>query len=308
MQQKHFNTKLMRATRYRALYAALFAMGALLLTVTPGQCAPARKVSMTYESPTPQDPHVEKDVNHAAVGKKVAAHAVTDPRKLGYKLTFHDEFEGNHLDTHKWIDSYPQNVRTHSNNEQQYYATDGYTVANGHLRLIALRRTMGGMPYTSGMVTSFGKFSQKYGWFEIRARFPHGRGMWPAFWLLPDDRSWPPEIDILEILGHEPDKVYMTNHYKNASGQHEGKGDSFKGPDFSAGFHTFAIDWKPSSMVWYVDGVPRYHTEENVPHTPMYILANLAVGGDWPGNPDVNTPFPGYMDIDYIRAYSLPAQ
>lgn len=250
--------------------------------------------------------HTEKDVNHAAGTAKADSARVTDPRKLGYVLAFHDEFDGTHLDASRWIDSYPDGVRTHSNNEQQYYAPDGYEVRDGRLRLRAERRAMGGMPYTSGMVTTYGKFSQQYGWFEARLRIPRGKGMWPAFWLLPDDKSWPPEIDILEILGHEPDKDYMTNHYKNASGRHEGKGDNYKGPDFSAGYHVFALEWKPDEIIWYVDGVQRYHTTENVPHVPMYVLLNLAVGGDWPGNPDSTTPFPGNMDIDYVRVYHKP--
>ena len=163
---------------------------------------------------------------------------------------------------------------------------------------------MGGMPYTSGMISSYGKFAQQFGWFEIRARFPKGKGMWPAFWLLPPTKDWPPEIDVLEILGHETDKVYMTNHWKNSTGKHEGKGESFKGPDFSAAYHTFAIDWEPDAIIWYVDGVERYKTTENIPAEPMYLLANLAVGGDWPGNPDATTVFPGDMQVDYVRIYT----
>src|SRR5262249_48826216 len=158
-------------------------------------------------------------------------------------------------DRSKWIDSYPDNERTHSNNEQQYYAEDGWEVKDGRLRFIALRRKMGGMPYTSGMVSSYGKFDQKYGWFELREKFPTGKGMWHGFCVLPADKSWPPEIDVLEILGHEPDKVYMTNHWRKPGGGHEGKGDHFKGPDFSTDYHTFAIEWGPEAIVWYVDGV-----------------------------------------------------
>jgi beta-glucanase (GH16 family) len=234
--------------------------------------------------------------------------SVKEMEKQGWQLTFQDEFSGSRLDTTKWIDSYPDNVRTHSNNEQQYYAPDGYVVSGGRLRLKAEKRTMGGMPYTSGMVSSYGKFAQQFGWFEIRARFPKGKGMWPAFWLLPNTKAWPPEIDVLEILGHEPDKVYMTNHYRRADGRHEGKGDSFKGPDFSAAYHTFALEWEPAAIVWYVDGAERYRTTENIPSEPMYLLANLAVGGDWPGNPDDKTVFPAYMDIDYIRVYKQHAR
>lgn len=229
--------------------------------------------------------------------------AIKEMEKKGWTLTFHDEFDGKKLDTKKWIGSYPDNVRTHSNNEQQYYAEDGYEMKDGALRLIGLKREKGGMPYTSGIVTSYGKFSQKYGWFEIRAKFPKGKGMWPAFWLLPDDKTWPPEIDILEILGHEPNVVYLTNHYNNADGKHEGHGGSFKGPDLSQDFHTFAVEWKADEIVWYVDGEERFRSSQGIPSVPMYILANLAVGGDWPGNPDDATPFPGVMIIDYIRIY-----
>lgn len=223
--------------------------------------------------------------------------------KPGWTLTFHDEFDGVKLDSKKWIDSYPDNARTHSNNEQQYYAEDGWEVKGGHIRFKAEKRRKGGMPYTSGMISSYGKFAQAFGWFEIRAKFPKGKGMWPAFWLLPESKAWPPEIDVLEILGHEPDKVYMTNHYNNAKNEHEYKGDSFKGPDFSADYHTFAVEWSPQAIVWYVDGKERYRTAENIPSVPMYVLANLAVGGDWPGMPDAKTVFPAYMDVDYIRVY-----
>ncbi|MGC8668496.1 MAG: glycoside hydrolase family 16 protein [Chthonomonadales bacterium] len=224
-------------------------------------------------------------------------------RKRGWKLTFHDEFNGDHLDTSKWIDSYPDGVRTHSNNEQQYYAPDGYEVRGGLLRLRAEKRSMGGMPYTSGIVTTYGKFSQMYGWFEIRARFPKGKGFWPAFWLLPADKRWPPEIDVLEILGHEPNKVYMTNHWRDAQGRHLSNGGAWVGPDFSQDFHTFAVDWSPDTIVWYVDGVERFRSSRGVPAMPMYVLVNLAVGGDWPGNPDASTPFPSTMDVDYVRVY-----
>lgn len=230
---------------------------------------------------------------------------ISDPRKLGYHLTFHDEFNGTHLDTSKWNDCYPGGDRTHynANGEQEYYAPDGYRVHNGHLDLIAERRSMGGKPYTSGMICSYGKFSQMYGWFEIRAKFPKGKGLWPAFWLLPADNSWPPEIDVLEILGHQLNKVYMTNHYVGESPDHTGDSGSFVGPDFSAGYHTFALQWTPTSLTWYVDGIPRFHTEKYIPHVPMYILANLAVGGHWPGYPDQSTQFPAVMSIDYIRVY-----
>jgi beta-glucanase (GH16 family) len=225
------------------------------------------------------------------------------PNKPGWTLTFHDEFDGPKLDTKKWLDCYPHELRTHSNNEQQYYAKDGYGIKNGILRFKAEKRKMGGMPYTSGMISSFGKFKQKYGWFEIRARFPKGKGMWPAFWLLPVTEDWPPEIDILEILGHDLQKVYFSTHFKTKTSGHEYKTGFWVGPDFSKDFHTIAVEWNPGECIWYVDGVERYRHHEGVSDEPMYILANLAVGGDWPGMPDATTTFPAYMEIDYIRVY-----
>lgn len=224
--------------------------------------------------------------------------------KPGWTLTFHDEFDGEVLDTTKWMDRY-WHGRTHSNNEQQYYAPDGYEVDDGRLRLIAEKRSMGGMPYTSGMVTSFERFSQQYGWFEIRTRVPKGQGLWPAFWLLPVTKEWPPEIDVLEILGHETDKVYFTTHWSNPTtvNSHQFKTGSYMGPDFAEDYHTFAVEWQPGLCIWYVDGQEQYRSMTGIPDEPMYVIANLAVGGDWPGNPDETTSFPGYMDIDYIRVY-----
>jgi beta-glucanase (GH16 family) len=222
--------------------------------------------------------------------------------KPGWELVFHDEFDGTELDRAKWNDQY-WHGRTHSNNELQYYAPDGYEVRGGRLRLKGEKRQMGGREYTSGMITSLGKFSQTYGYFEMRAKFPKGKGFWPAFWLLPATKQWPPEIDILEILGHEPHKVYFSTHWRDAERRHRSKTDSFTGPDLCADFHLFAVEWKPGEVIWYVDGVERARSSAGVPAEPMYIIANLAIGGDWPGNPDATTRFPGIMEIDYIRAY-----
>lgn len=238
----------------------------------------------------------------AVTGQK-AAKGNKAMEKAGWTLTFHDEFEGKALDRTKWLDSYPDNVRTHSNNEQQYYAEDGWEVGKGRIRFRAEKRSKGGMPYTSGMISSFGKFSQQYGWFEMRARFPKGKGMWPAFWLLPATKAWPPEIDILEILGHEPDKIYFSTHYGKDWRDHKFKTQDWKGVDFSADFHTVALEWTNKECIWYVDGKERARTGEGIPHEPMYVLANLAVGGDWPGMPNDKTVFPGFMDIEYIRVY-----
>ncbi len=231
--------------------------------------------------------------------------ASTTPNFLppgSWKLVFDDHFTGSSLSSSKWITSFPWGRDGANASELQYYAPDAFVVQNSLNRIKAQKRSLSGHAYTSGIVTSYGKFAMKYGYTEIRVKVPSGKGYWPAFWLLPVTTNWPPEIDVLEILGHEPNKVYMSNHY-SVNGQHQSNQGTYVGPNFSAGYHTFGVQWQSGLIIWYVDGVERFRSTKGVPSEPMYLLANLAVGGDWPGNPDASTIFPGYMNIDYIRAY-----
>jgi beta-glucanase (GH16 family) len=216
-------------------------------------------------------------------------------------LVFSDEFDGPHLDTRKWDTQY-WTGRT-APPELEYYAPDAFEFGAGTLRLKAERRHMGQMSYTSGMISSYRKFDLTYGYVELRGKIPEGRGLWPAFWLLTYGEQPPFEIDVMEILGHEPQRIYTTMHYRDASGANHDDGNDYVGADFSADFHLFAVEWTPDVIIWYIDGVERYRVTEHVPQQPMYIIANLAIGGDWPGNPDATTRFPAYFEIDYIRAY-----
>ena len=149
------------------------------------------------------------------------------------------------------------------------------------------------------------KFSQAFGKFEIRCRVPHRKGLWPAFWLLPEPKSWPPEIDILEIPGHETDRVYMSNHWVNP-GKPQGNSKSitgeYKGPDCSKNFHTFAVEWEPGEIRWMIDGELRHRSRKEVPEIPMFILVNLGVGG-WAEAPDESTGFPADFEIDSVRVW-----
>jgi beta-glucanase (GH16 family) len=225
--------------------------------------------------------------------------------KPGWKVTFDDEFDGTSLDLKKWNANDPWGRER--NEELQAYVTNAFEVGGGFLRIVAEKREAfyagKRRSITSGMMTTYGKFSQEYGRFEIRCRVPKGKGMWPAFWLLPDPLAWPPEIDILEILGHEPDKIHMTHHYRDAQEKHQSHGGSWSGPDFSAGFHEFAVEWSPQRIVWFVDGAERFRSERSIPKGKMYLLLNLAVGGDWPGAPDAQTTFPAALEVDYVRVY-----
>ena len=159
-----------------------------------------------------------------------------------------------------------------------------------------------GRRYTSGLITTKYSFSQLYGVFEIRARVPKGRGFWPGFWLLPSDSSWPPEIDALEVLGDETTKLYVSAHSK-AEGEHAASGGEVPVPDLSSDFHRYTVEWQKDFIRWYLDGVEIERTATPADmHKPMYLLANLAVGG-WHGAPDSSTRFPGIYAIDYIRGY-----
>jgi beta-glucanase (GH16 family) len=228
-------------------------------------------------------------------------------QKPGWKLTFHDEFDGASLDLTKWNPQDPWGrVR---NNELQAYVKDAFAVRDGTLRIVGEKRAAeygGAMrQYTSGMTTTYGKFAQKYGWFEIRCRVPKGNGLWPAFWMLPETLGWPPEIDIMENLGQEPSVVHFTNHFTGPDGKHGSKGSGkLATPDLSADFHTYAVEWTAEAIVWYFDGVEKFRSTEGVPQQAMYLLVNLAIGGSWPVPPDATTVWPASFDVDYVRAYA----
>lgn len=220
-----------------------------------------------------------------------------------WQIVFNDEFEADALDDSKWLTAFPWGRNGANESELQYYAEDAFEFQNGVSRIKAEKRPMAGHDYTSGIITSYNRFHFQYGYAEIRAKLPAGQGYWPAFWLLPVTTEWPPEIDVFEALGHETDTIYMTHHWAQAPNSSQSAQGIYVGPDFADDFHTFAVDWSPGQIIWYIDDVERFRSTQNVPAEPMYLLANLAVGGEWPGNPDETTPFPGYFDIDYIRVY-----
>lgn len=228
-----------------------------------------------------------------------------DPEK--WELTFVDEFEGEKLDYEKWTPQDPWGVVR--NDELQAYIVKAFELRDGILRIRCEDEPAfydgAKRDYRSGMMTTSGKFSQAFGRFEARCRVPKGRGLWPAFWMLPDPPAWPPEIDILEILGQEPDKLYMSHHWPNPA---DPDGDSlsqtgeWKGVDFSSDFRTVAVEWEPGVIRWYVDGVERHRSTESVPQGPMFLLLNLAVGG-WAEWPTPETVFPAYFEIDYVKVW-----
>ncbi len=217
----------------------------------------------------------------------------------GPQPIFSDEFNGNSVDLQKWNVTYPT-----GSGELQQYVPDAFSIDNGILKIHASAKGRGGLPFTSGIITTKGKFTQEYGYFEIRAKVPKGQGLFPAFWLMPATGKWPPELDVFEVLGQDTSKAYMTVHYLNGNPYPQEIQGSYSGPDLSLEYHTYGLDWEPDHLTWYVDGVERFSTTQNVPHEPMFLLINLAVGGDWPGPPDHKTPFPSEFDVNYVRVFS----
>ena len=204
-----------------------------------------------------------------------------------------------------------------TNGELQLYVDRGYrglglnpfSLKDGKLTITARRAApevkgkIGGYDFTSGLLTTEHSFAQTYGYFEIRARMPAGKGLWPAFWLLPQSRQWPPEIDVFEVLGDRPDVLHMAIHSTDV---HD-VGFQAVVPDLSRDFHVFGVLWGPETIAWYFDGAEaaRAPTPRDM-HKPMYLLINLAVGGTWPGNPDSTTRFPAAFTVAYVRAYATP--
>lgn len=156
----------------------------------------------------------------------------------------------------------------------------------------------GAFEFTSGMISSHSSFWQTYGYFEIAAELPEGAGAWPAFWLLPVDNGWPPEIDILEAFGDQPNQVH------SAVIGSSGTAEAWSQVDTSQGTHTYGVLWTPYEITFYIDGVETMSTPTTSElHDPMYMLANLAIGGPWAG--DADPSLSAAFKIDSIAAYQL---
>ena len=162
-------------------------------------------------------------------------------------------------------------------------------------------------PFLSGIITSYDSFRFLYGRVEARARMPAGKGLWAAFWLLNgyyhQDQPEDPEIDIIEAIGDTTTTGNFAYHYGDGVDRFSSEGQAVIA-DFSADFHTYGVEWTPGRIIWTVDGRETHRVEgDKVSSEQMYLLANLAVGGDFPGSPDETTRFPATYEIDYIRVY-----
>ncbi|HLJ22093.1 MAG TPA: family 16 glycosylhydrolase, partial [Stellaceae bacterium] len=262
-----------------------------------------------------------------------AGNVLTTFSPAGLHLTFDDEFNSLSLNMGTpstaggtWTTYFSGNsgIRTlASNGEQELYVDPSYagtgssplglnpfSVQNGTLTISASPAPaaalpyLGGYQYVSGMLNTENSFSQTYGYFDMRAELPAaGQGMWPAFWLLKTTNTWPPEIDVLEQAGGPSTNVFNT---VIDSGQPNKQGNTNVG-DTSAGFHDYGVLWTPQTITFYIDGRALFSAPTPADmNSPMYMIANLALGGSWAGPVNANTNWAlANMKIDYIRAYSL---
>lgn len=225
-------------------------------------------------------------------------------------LLFSEEFSGSSLAVERWRTCHWWSARgctIATNDELEWYAPGQVRVSAGAAHLVAQRgrdpRGDGRHRFLSGMISTGpgregpARFAFRYGRAAIRARLPAGDGMWPAFWLLPADRRSEPEIDVFEVTSDAPRTVSTHLHHRR-DGKERSLGAEWSG--LEPGWHTFAVDWRPDVLEWFVDGRRiRRLAGPLVPQTPMYLIANLAVSGDPP--PTRATPSPAELTIDWIR-------
>ncbi len=266
----------------------------------------------------------------ATVGNNLPAAGAANPEQLidaCWQETFKEEFDELRLwnpetRTGDWKTSYIWGSDIRINNELQYYidpAQHGYSpfsLNDSILTITArptppdLRSKINNMPYISGALTTEEGFSQKFGRFEVRAKVPRGKGLWSAFWLLPSFESWPegvailPEIDVMESLGNEPNTFHTTLHTNQTGKLTSHAYDHTVDSRLSENFHLYSVVWTAETVSWYFNAtkVAEHPTPKDFTQ-PKHFLLNLAVGGNWPGNPDSSTRFPAEYKIDYVRAW-----
>jgi beta-glucanase (GH16 family) len=268
-----------------------------------------------------------------------------------WKLVWSDEFDGDAVDatkwdfelgngffdykSHRWVDGW-------GNEELQYYTREpgNVSVRDSMLYIRALKESLHGCGYTSARLRTRRRdgtplFAQRYGKFEFRAKVPHGKGLWPALWLLPlEDKygGWAAsgEIDVMEIVGEKPEQYLGTVHFGSTFPKRELVTHVHKFPagQSVADFHVYAVEWEPGEIRWLVDGkvwatqtfwwscsrlrggkgiVARSSADLNPWPAPFdqsfYIVMNVAVGGNFPGVPNQATQFPAELVVDYVRVY-----
>jgi beta-glucanase (GH16 family) len=240
-----------------------------------------------------------------------------------FELAWTDDFNGPtgaRPDPKKWVYDIGYGNRLWGNNEFQTYTKKPGNVrldGAGHLVITARREHDG--KYTSARIKTLGKFGQRYGRFEARIQIPRGPGLLPAFWGMGEKGSWPDngEIDIMENVGESPRTVFSNIHGPG----YDGSGQHTLSTDLSKAFHVYGIEWTPHGIEWFLDGAAfKKVTPKDLPpgkrwvfdDQALYLLLDVAVGGDWPGRP-VDEVLPQQMRVDWVKVWryetnAAPAQ
>jgi beta-glucanase (GH16 family) len=242
------------------------------------------------------------------------------------RLVWSDEFNAARLDPKTWYfesgDGSQYGIPGWGNNELQWYLPDNAELRNGTLVITARKESQNGKGYTSARINTRDRFAFRYGRIEARIRMPKGQGLWPAFWLLPQDNvygTWAAsgEIDIVEAPNPGftgGNTIYGTLHFGGQWPNNVTSGEKYAvATDITADFHTYVLEWDQAEIRWYVNGVlfavrnTWFTTAAPFPapfDQRFYLLLNLAVGGNLPGPPTASTLFPVTMEVDYVRIYS----
>jgi beta-glucanase (GH16 family) len=233
------------------------------------------------------------------------------------QLIWQDEFDQEVLNEQFWSYEIGNGSGGWGNNELEYYRRENTSIREGHLVIEARAEAFSGFNYTSSRLVTRNNFDFKYGRVDIRALLPEGQGIWPALWALGDNIQqvgWPScgEIDIMEMIGGGPgkdDTVHGTLHWSQNGGHvFQGEGITITNDSFQDVFHVFTMRWDATQIRWYLDDALFYSiditsSEMTEFHEDFFIIFNLAVGGNWPGNPNASTVFPQRLIVDYIRVF-----
>jgi len=302
----------------RANSARRFRLVAITAAIFSSACGGGGTGSPPVSSPPPPQP--------AGPG----ASAINEPAGIpaGFRVVWGDEFETPGLpDSTKWSYDTERNFAGWHNNELQYYSAsrpENSRVENGNLVITARREDLstlgltdwGGQRYSSARLITRGKGDWRYGFMEIRAKLPCGRGSWPAIWTLssPPEQRWPDdgEIDIMEHVGFDPGVVHGTVHtgaYNHTRGNH--RSNRITLADVCTAFHRYQLSWTANRITVGVDDRAYFqYSNDNSGNaewpfdSPQFLILNIAVGGDWGGQMGVDdTIWPVQMEIDYVRVY-----
>lgn len=241
------------------------------------------------------------EIKLEAAAKSTSVQYAALKKKPTIELLWSDHF--NKLDGTNW--NFVTEPGWKPAKRKQHYLPRNLSTKEGTLTIDIKKEKYKKDPYTSGALHTLNKQTFHYGRLEIRARIPEGKGLLSALWLLPVDGTEFPEIDIMEVLGQEPNRLWNVVHWKDKK---KVKQRNFSHIDtkkpLTDSFHVYGIIWTKDKLTFTLDGKTTFTTTKNVPQKPMYLMMNVAVGGQWATDPSPKQKFPKKMQIDYVKYYN----